>query len=350
METREPSRKGRGIIAVRMTVRHMWLCFALALLCACHQKELVYPDSTMIKVTVAFDWTYAPEARPDGMTVIFFPVGDEGRIWRYELKGCDGGAVELPAGNYRMLAFNNDTKYIFYDGVSHFDSYDAYTARAFSEWPPSVIEHFPELEFYRGFHCPDALFCGVADEISVTLCAVSYRTGRPDDDPENSEIKECGSHIIRCWPSPRTATYTCVFRNVANIQGMKRGYCLLSGLAPEDLIAADILSDSNGAYTFLAGRKEDEISGKTVAFGCSASLETHQYLYLIVVLSDGRTASYRYDVSDQILNSPDKRNVMIIINGLELPEVKPVDPDDPTTDFEVAVDDWEMVIINHVVA
>ncbi len=110
-----------------------------------------------------------------------------------------------------------------------------------------------------------------------------------------------------------------------------------------------MLSESEGAYTFIAGRKNTDISGKTVAFGRSASESARQYLYLVTVLADGSVASYRYDVSDQVVNSPDKRNVKIIIDGLELPDVKPIVPDDPTTDFDVAVNDWETIIINHVV-
>lgn len=138
-------------------------------------------------------------------------------------------------------------------------------------------------------------------------------------------------------------------RNVTNAESMRRGYCLLTGLSPSELIADDVLSESEGAYTFIAGRTNTEISGKTAAFGRSASESARQYLYLVTVLADGSVASYCYDVSEQVVNSPDKRNVEIIIDGLELPDVKPIVPDDPTTDFDVAVNDWETIIINHVV-
>ncbi|MDE5692787.1 MAG: DUF5119 domain-containing protein [Duncaniella sp.] len=116
-------------------VRLFVSCIVAVMMCGCHQKELVYPASTMIKVSVVFDWTYAPKASVDGMTVIFFPVGPEGSIWRYELPGQDGGDIEIPAGNYRMLAFNNDTKYILYNGISHLNTYNAYTAATTPSWP-----------------------------------------------------------------------------------------------------------------------------------------------------------------------------------------------------------------------
>lgn len=353
MKTRETIGYNGARCGHRIAGRGAWhimlICLASLLMCACHQKELVYPASSMFDVTVLFDWTYAPDAAPEGMSVVFFPIGGEGRIWRYELSGRDGGTVSLPAGSYRMLAFNNDTKYISYDGISHFDTYNAYTFKSAVSWPQSVLETYPELDDYIAYHSPDALYCGTAEDVSVSLCSVSYRPCDPGADPSDVQIKECGKHIIRCYPSPRTSKYTCIFRNVVNASGMKRGYCLLSGLAPSDLIAEDILSDAEGAYAFLAGRRDSDISGSAMAFGASASPMACQYLYLVAVLSDGKVVAFRYDVSDQILNSIDKRNVMIIIDGVELPEADPTNPDDSPTDFEVAVDDWEMVIINHVV-
>lgn len=326
------------------------LCAAAVSLCGCHQKELVYPSSTMIKVSVRFDWMYAPEAAPDGMTVVFFPSDADGSIWRYELPGCEGGDIEIPAGHYSMMAFNNDTKYISYSGTEHMASYNAYTARISPvDWPTTVTESYPEISDHTGYISPDYLYCGTAEDVSVDLCSVSYRPCLPDDDSAESAVKECGRHVLRCFPGPRSSSYTCIARNVTNIEGMRRAYFVLSGLSPSELIAYDVLSDSDGEYMFAASRDDADISGKTLAFGSSASGSVHQYLYLIVVLADGRVVPYCHDVSQQVMNSPDKRNVIIVVDGIELPYVEPGTPDDPDTDFDVAVDDWETVIIDHIV-
>ena len=334
-----------------LSPRQSWaaaFCAACILLCGCHQKDLVYPDSAMIKISVNFDWTYAPDADPDGMTVVFFPEDDGGHIWRYELAGRKGGRIEIPAGRYRIMAFNNDTKDIIYSGTSHMESYNAFTSESVPvEWPDTVLEVCPGIESDKIYRSPDALYCATAENVSVGLCSVSYRPLRPDSD--ETEIKECGQHVIRCFPAPRTCSYTCILRNVANISGMRRGYFVLSGLSPSELIAYDMLSDSEGEYLFLATRGESDITGKTTAFGRSASPSVRQFLYLIAVMADGRIAAFCHDVSDQVVNSPDKRNVRIVIDGLELPYVKPGGPDDGAPDFEVGVDDWELVIINHVV-
>lgn len=333
--------------------RRLWLIMLFPvqlLLIGCHQKELVYPASTMIKISVEFDWAYAPEATPDGMSLVFFPQGVDGTVWRYELPGRDGGDIEIPAGSYRMLAFNNDTKYIMYSGTSHFGSYNAYTEETVPvEWPGPVKDSCPGLLSCKSYHSPDHLYCGTVEDVSVELCSVSYRPCRPGYDSGETEIKQCGRHILKCFPAPRTSNYTCVLRDVSNIESMRRGYFVLSGLSPSELIAYDILSPTEGEYMFLATRSGADITGKSVAFGSSAAVSARQYLYVIAVLADGRVVSYSCDVSDQVVNSPDKRNVIIIVDGIELPYVKPDTPDNPDTSFDVAVDDWETIIINYVV-
>ena len=323
--------------------------FCLCLMESCHQKELLYPASMMIDVSVLFDWTDAPDAAPDGMTVIFFPTEEDGRIWRYELAGASGGTVSLPAGNYRMLAFNNDTKYISYDGISELSTYDAFTSRSTLSWPESVISTFPEIASYTAYHSPDALYCGTAENISVTLCNLSYTPVGFGDDYPAGEIKTCEKHIIRCRPQPRTCSYTCIYRNVQNAGSLSRGYMILSGLSPSELIADDVLSFAQATSVFSASRKNNEISGTTRGFGVSADSDTPQYLYLIAILTDGTVLVFRHDVSMQISQYPDKRDVVIIIDGIGLPYIKPDTPDGPTTGFDPEIEDWELVIVNKVI-
>ncbi|MDE6135412.1 MAG: DUF5119 domain-containing protein, partial [Muribaculaceae bacterium] len=155
-------------------MRGFLLCGISLILVSCHQKDLLYPGSSMIKITVSFDWEQAPEACPDGMTVVFFPVGTGGKVWRYELPGRDGGDVELPAGTYNMLAFNNDLRYVFFDDVENLFSYRAYTREVPLSWPDNVTDAYPEISGFESFHSPDPLFCGTASDIEVSLCSVVY--------------------------------------------------------------------------------------------------------------------------------------------------------------------------------
>lgn len=321
----------------------------LLLLSGCRQKELVYPESSLIDITIRFDWSHSQGGSAKGMTVIFYPENDEGRIWRFELSGDQGGVVSIPLGDYRMLAFNNDTKYISYNGVSNPDTYTASTSATYPDWPDSVLDKFPQLSDYMNYHSPDPLYSGIVDSVEISLCSVRYISESETTSGDIGEnVKECGNHVIKCMIYPRTSNYTCIFKNVENIEGVSRCYCVLSGFSISELIASGRLLSDEAAYTFAASVIDNDIKGSTVAFG-SAPDKGDKYLYLICVMRDGVVKAYRYDVTDQIKNSIDVRNVIIVIEGLVLPVVNPDSPDDGDTGFDVDVNDWEDVIINIIV-
>ena len=326
-----------------LTVR-VALSVLLLMSAGCRQKDLVYPGSSVVTLTVKFDWREVSGRLPDGMTVVFFPEDEGGKIWRFELPGQEGGVVEVPSGQYRMLAFNNDTRYIYYDDMSLPETYNAFTQEVAVTWPSVVSKEYPELLSLHVYHSPDSLYCGSVEDLSVSLCSASYRM------EDSGSMVECGRRIVECRPSPRTCRYTCHFRDVVNIGGFRRGYCVLAGLSPSELMMYDCMSAADGASVFGVSASGDTLSGTTVAFGISDSRSVRQYVYLIAVLADGSLSVMRRDVTDQVLNSPDRRNVIIEVDGLVFPEVNPVDPDRPDAGFDVDVEGWETVIIDKVIS
>ncbi len=68
-----------------------------------------------------------------------------------------------------MFAFNNDTKYILYNG-HHNHIRIAYTAATTLTWSQS----YPKLEDYKSCRSPDARYCGSAESVIVSLCSTSY--------------------------------------------------------------------------------------------------------------------------------------------------------------------------------
>ena len=88
----------------------------------CNHKELCYQHPHVGEIRVEFDWRYAPEANPQGMVVFFYPL-DEGRgdYIRYDFVGGEGGKVNLRAGNYLMLCYNND--FNSYDRLKKLNEY-----------------------------------------------------------------------------------------------------------------------------------------------------------------------------------------------------------------------------------
>ena len=70
---------------------------------SCQHKDIACPGlDAGDGIKVLFDWTSAPDAAPDGMTVIFFPLDADGRIWHFEIAGREGGRVKLPCGHYTV--------------------------------------------------------------------------------------------------------------------------------------------------------------------------------------------------------------------------------------------------------
>lgn len=71
-----------------------------------------------------------------------------------------------------------------------------------------------------------------------------------------------------------------------------------------------------------------------------------------IALKNKKGNVYTFDVTDQVNNAPDPRNVHIVITGLELPD--DIDPDpgpgpdpdhpDPEGGMTVTIEDWTTII------
>lgn len=78
------------------------------------------------------------------------------------------------------------------------------------------------------------------------------------------------------------------------------------------------------------------ITGRVHGFGLSTADNKLRTLVLYVILTDKSRQYYTFDVSAQVNNAPDPRNVHIVIDGLTLP--KPIAEGDGG--FKPSVDEW----------
>ncbi len=80
-----------------------------------------------------------------------------------------------------------------------------------------------------------------------------------------------------------------------------------------------------------------------MTFGLPDGSDNLPHKICVYIALKNRTGNfYTFDVSDQINNAPDPRNVNIVVHGLKLPEI----PDDPPTPPQeggvtVEVDNWD---------
>lgn len=304
----------------------------LAVLTGCERREIVCLDGKAIPLQVAFEWDNAPEARPAGMTLYFYPRDGAGS-WRFDIAGSDGGRFELPVGRYQMIAVNNDLPGVRIEGYGSYTSITAATQLlengATHEMPP--------------VRPTGILYGGVVNEIEVTICGVSYRGS-------DGMLKECPRGLIRCSPDLLTKEYHVIFRNARGLDRMESARGVLYGMATE----LRLCDDTPGPGACCVAFPLDSIRGAngvlrgfTSGFGaperggvvhCRYSLET------TVKLKNGKTYSKTYEVSDIVENFLHENTIVIIIDGLDIPD----DPTDEVGDdgFDVGVSGWNTVEID----
>lgn len=307
-------------------ISHLLRIVALTLpLWSCGQREIIHLSETDADLTIAYSWELSPDADPDGMTLIFYPEGTAGQIWRFDIAGKEGGRVNLPMGRYRMLTFNNDVRNTDLTDSEHFSTAALTVRQAPSS--SSVIM------------TPGKVYSGSVGPIDITPCGVTY----PGPD---GAIKECPKCLIRCAPEPRSATYTVIASVISDTRLIRSASATLDGLFPSVLLATGSLAGSPAAQNFLLAREDTTLTGSTISFFDPAPPEHAYTLAVTVTRTDSVSFRRTFDVTGQVAAAPDRHNIIIRVDSLQIP---PGDiPDNPPEDvgIEVEIDGWQVVSID----
>lgn len=294
----------------------------LAAAAACDHKELLYPGKGMQVVSVSFNWRNAPEADPAGMTVIFFP-SEGGDIWRFDISGRNGGAVKVPAGQYNVLAFNNDAYSTLLGNISDFRTLYAYTA----EYSPRTW--FSPRTPTRGM--PNPIWSASSENVTIADACTCSSSGE--------------RQILTLNPRPVNSLYDVVAEDVDNLTSASNIGATLGGMAWAVTLWDRRLYQNPTDLPFLM-----HPSGPTTAeasfhpFG-NDSESSSNILTLYFLLKDGTEKIFEFDVSEQVKDAPDPRHVKIKVSGIELPEINPSDTIG-NNGLEVNVDGWNTVRID----
>lgn len=292
-------------------------------LTGCSQKEIQCPAGGEEGITVRFMWDDAPEANPEGLTLMFYPLWSGGQIWRFDIKGREGGEVALPAGRYALLAFNNDLPGV---EMRYMDNYNLACAC---------------LKVTQGVSrgCGH-LYSGTVEEIEVTPCGVNYRL------PDGS-IKDCPYGLVRCYVRPLGYRYTVVCEDVDNLTLVRSVRARLSGMSEMVSLAAGLCEGEEcGLAMTLSPGAVEMISGSAVCFGPSVP-EGEFELAIEVTRTDGVTVAKTFDVTRQVITAQNPRDVVIRINGLDVPaEPLPPGPGGGDVGIDVGVDGWKIIEID----
>lgn len=301
----------------------IFLIALAALLASCAHKAIECPAAPA-GIEIRFEWDRAPAADVDGMSLYFYPLDSYSRLWRFDIAGRDGGRVELPSGTYRLIACNNDLPGTAIDGSGSLSTVCATAARPVAD----------------GVYASTGMLYGaVVSELEVTPCGVRYTTA-------DGTVKHCGRGLVRCRPDSLSTHYTVSIRHVS---GIERARSVAADVGP---VASGVMldtqlpagrADAALRMTLAADRQQHTLAGEGCAFGVPP-LPSACRLSLLVATTEGKTIARSVEITPQEMNIITPHNVMITIDGLDLP-----DGGSGTGDvggIDAIVDGWSVVEIN----
>lgn len=288
---------------------------------SCAYKDIECPAGPA-GIEILFEWDRAPRAEVEGMTLLFYPTDGQGRIWRFEIAGRDGGRIEIPPGTYRMVSCNNDLP-----GVSVTGTAGASTVRAEAARHLGVGVYGSTGMVYRA----------CVGSIGVSECGVRYTT-------TEGTVKDCGRGLVRCRPDSAATVYTVDINRVTGIGRVRSASLRLATVRQAVLLESGLPAGADiSLYMPLdTDPGHARMTGSACAFGTPEG-HTAYTLTLTIDKTDGTAVSRTIEIGPGEMNILSPHNVLITISGLTVPDggSQPGDVDG----IEAAVDGWETVEI-----
>lgn len=327
---------------------------ALSLLSGCEHKELCYDHAHTTSLDVVFDWNYAPDAEAnnevENMCLWFYPVDDTGNrtdnpIYR-KLAGMKGGRIDIPAGRYLVLYYNSDYEAVQFRGTDWFYSHECYT-RAGDLFEPVYgnagaygAPRAAGTEAEPVVITPDKMWGDNAMNVDISESGLSYWFVR-DGETEATTISNTEKRFI-LMPHEQVCDYTFEIRNVENLQYVSQVSASLSGMSGSVFCAEERLTEECVTLPLEAvSDGVSKITGEFHTFGHHEANREPHILTVYVWLEDGSKWYYTNDVTGQIDNAADRRNVHIVVDGLSLPK-----PIENGSGMHPDVDDWQEVEVD----
>lgn len=302
---------------------------ALAIAAAgCRHKGFDTAPDTDTRVSVAFNWQYAPAANPAGMSVYFYETAT-GRARRFDFAGGTGGTVTLPQGKWHVLTYNNDTPGIQFGSAHDFSSHYAFTregnllegalGNGVAPTPPTAEGTGGE----RVVITPDMLWGDVMTDHVVEIL------------PGERE------HVVTLSPRQLVCHYSYEIRNVSNLHHVVKLCGALTSMSPSVKLSDGTLSQECVTLPFATSKKDETtVCGEFYTFGHhDANADPHRMM-LYIWMDDGRKLAYgttrgnEWDVTDQIHNAADPKRVHIVLDNLDIPY------EYGQGGFDPSADDW----------
>lgn len=276
------------------------------------------------EVFVRFDWSDAPDARPEGMGILLYPTSGHS-FWRYDINRA-GGRIGISDGNFDIVTFNNDTEHVL----------------------------FEDNDTYSGI-CATTREANITDAMSLTYYGIQPPRTRDAEQPVMAQPDMMWSAVkpariiaapdtVRLQPRRITAAYTLTVDKVENPESAAQMCMAVSGLSVAKVLADEGNVDYPVTVPAELSRDGDTFRGRLLSFGDCKTTDSNT-LFLYFWLRDGSKCMFQYDISSQVRNAPDPWNVSIRLSGLSLPETPPPGSGGESAGMDVDVDDWEIIDI-----
>lgn len=291
------------------------------LLNSCNHKDLIYDDTFTGDVEIVYDWQNDPDANPASMMALLIS-NDGSDALRYNFSGRDGGSARVPEGCYTGIGFNSDiTDWAKFRGENYGEllTADAATLNAFGLTTRSI---------------PRA-------DSSERIAASPERVWNDRIDNQTIEAYVAGQKIT-FYPDEITCHYTVTVKDVKNMNYLGEGSvdATVSGLSESYFLKEEHRSTVAVTHPVVlyGNPATSSLHGEFTTFGDTDDHASRNILTIYLVYQD-RTGSYAtFDVTEQVKNAPDPRNVDIVVSGLELPK-----PISSGGGFIPNVNDWQAI-------
>ncbi len=295
-------------------------------------------------IEVAFDISECPDASPEGMALFLFPENG-GTPWRFDFSGTKGGVIDIPPGNYSVIAYNNDTY------RTQILNPDSYSACAFSTPEAGVFDGLNSLTRESIPGGPPEGSETVAKEPQIMWCGSIPTVSVSDNNDLSFSRSETPSDsvsypILTVPLRQATPSVTVNAEKVGNLVDVNKLCAVLTGMAREYSCSELRPSGKMTTIPFAINRpdpKSESLTGHLMTFGKN-DFNIPSYVLIYVWLNDGQKFYYKFDVTEQIRKAPDPLNILIELSPINIPDAIGGEPGQGGMD--VGVDGWDFVIID----
>lgn len=230
--------------------------------------------------------------------------------------------LPLDENSYKYIAYNTGTQQVSFTDYKNFYNYGVFTREC------DILE-----PFYDSRAVQSDIDLGNGQQVVISAEPI-WGAG--------AEAKTClMGDTIRMTAIPLHCRYTFEMRNIEGLGGVIRASSFITGMSQGADFGTSELHDTpvTVAVPARVGPDGKSIVGSFMCFGHNPRIDVRHRMGLFLEFANGTRYKFiegdLFDVTDQVVTSPNRRRVHIVIDGIKIPS-------SPSSDsgFEIDVNPW----------